>query len=86
MEDTSALSVAKSYLDEIEKIGTAGNMGTREFFAGSSYPIRVFRLTPEDPFMVRLPDHPYLVRAESAREVMKLMFCAITSFYKTHAN
>ena len=48
-------------------------MGTKEFFSGSEYPVRVFRLTPEDCFTIHFRDYPFPVRADTAEECFKTM-------------
>lgn len=76
-----------SIRDEIEQIGARVEyideatgevkhkykVGTKEFFSGSEYPVRVNRLTPEDDFVIQFPDYPFGVHASDYMDVIKFI-------------
>lgn len=86
-----------SVLDEIDQIGAVFEyvdektgeikhgykMGTKEFFSGSEYPVRVFRLTPDQDFMIHFPDYRFAVRASDSKEVL-LYIVSFRSYYFVH--
>ena len=70
------------YAERIEKIGMPGEMGIARFFVGTSYEVKVMRLSPKDRYCLHIPDVPWPVYCDTTLEVMRNISAWLSRFSK----